>query len=109
MNLSDDPRTLNKVAPIRDAYPITSLQQAQEMLQLYHQSSDWGSDSDDEELLDVRTAAILGAGRAGKSPSHNNLMDMSINPTDLPEHLQPLMEGWGEEEWAKKNQNKQTS
>ncbi len=87
MNLSDEPRTLNKVAPIRDAYPITSLQQAQEMLKIYHQSSDWGSDSDDEGFLNVRTAAILGDGRAGKPPSYKNLTDTGMNSNDLPEHL----------------------
>ncbi len=34
-------------------YPVTSLKQAEEMLLVYTQLSDWDSDLDDAELLDV--------------------------------------------------------
>ncbi len=58
MNLSDAPRTLHPGARIGDVYPVTSLKQAHEVLEVDPQFSDLDSefDSDDEELLDVRTA-----------------------------------------------------
>ncbi len=58
MNLSDAPRTLPLGARIGDVYPVTSLKQAHEVLEVDPRLSDCDSefDSDDEELLDVRTA-----------------------------------------------------
>ncbi len=54
MNLSDVPCTLYEGARIGEVYPVTSLKQAQEMLQVHPQLSNWDSDSDDGELVDVR-------------------------------------------------------
>ncbi len=62
MNLSDVPRTLYPGAQIGDVYPVTSLKQAHEVLEVDPQLSDWDSEfeSDDEELLDVHTADTAG-------------------------------------------------
>ena len=92
MNLSDAPRTLYEGARIGEVYPVTSLKQAHEMLPVDSQLSDWDSDSDDGVLLDVRTAATTNAGTGTKLPRGNERLDARLNPKDLPEHLQPLME-----------------
>ncbi len=93
MNLSDAPCTLYEGARIREVYPVTSLKQAHEMLQVDSQLSDWDSDSDDGVLLDVRMAAKTSAGTGNKLPRRNERLDARLDPKDLPEHLQPLM-GW---------------
>ncbi len=54
--------------------------------------SDWDSDSDDGELVDVCTAVSTYVGTGKKIPRCNECMDTRLNPKDLPEHLQPLME-----------------
>ncbi len=92
MNLSDAPRTLPQGARIGDVYPVTSLKQAHEVLEVDPQLSDWDSefDSDDEELLDVRTTDT--AGFSGIKSRSNTRNDARMDPKDLPEHLQPLMQ-----------------
>ncbi len=92
MNLSDAPRTLYEGARIGEVYPVISLKQAQEMLPVDSQLSDWESDSDDGVLLDVRTAAKTSAGTGNKLPRRNELLDARLDPKDLPEQLQHLME-----------------
>ncbi len=92
MKLSDAPRTLYEGARIGEVYPVTSLKQAHEMLPVDSQLSDWDSDSDDGVLLDVQTAAKTSAGTGKKLPHHNERLDALLDPKDLPEHLQPLME-----------------
>ncbi len=92
MNLSDAPRTLYEGARIGEVYPVTSLKQAHEMLTVGSQLSDWDSDSDDGVLLYVRTAAKTSAGPGNKLPCRNERLDACLDPKDLPEHLQPLME-----------------
>ena len=61
------------------------------------QSLDWDSesDSDNEELLDVRTADNVSFG--GKHSCSNTCTNDRMDPKDLPEHLQPLMEGLAED------------
>ncbi len=74
MNLSDAPRTLHPGAHIGDVYPVTSLKQAHEVLELDPQFSDRDSefDSDDEELLDVRTTDTSGfSGIKSRSNTRN--------------------------------------
>ncbi len=90
--LSDAPCTLHRGAQIGDVYPVTSLKQAHEVLEVDLQLSDWDSkfDSDDEGLLDVRTADT--AGFSGINSCSNMRTDMCMDPKDLPEHLQPLMQ-----------------
>ncbi len=89
MNLSNVPRTL---FPDWDVYPVTSLKQAHEVLKVDPQLSDWDSefDSDDEELLDVRTANTAGFSRISSRSNMRN--DARMDPKDLPEHIQPLMQ-----------------
>ncbi len=50
--------------------------------------SDW--ESDDDELTDVRATGIKGKGASAKTP--NACDNACMDPKDLPEHLQPLME-----------------
>ncbi len=92
MNLSDAPRTLLPGARIGDVYPVTSLKQAHEVLEVDPQSTDWDSkfDSDDEELLDVCTADT--GDFSGMNSRSNTCTDACMDPKDLPEHLEPLME-----------------
>ncbi len=92
MNLSVAPRTLYEGAWIGEVYPVASLKQAHGMLPVDSQLSDWDSDSDDGVLLDVRTAAKNGVGTGDKPPCRNERLDARLDPKDLPEHLQPLME-----------------
>ncbi len=92
MNLSDAPCTLYTGARIREVYPVTSLKQAQEMLQVDPQLADWDSDSDDRELLDVRTTVNNDRCKGGNLPCRHERLDVRMDPKDLPEHLQPLME-----------------
>ena len=52
--------------------------------------SHWESDND--ELTDVRATGIAGKSASAKTPQANALDDERMDPKDLPEHLQPLME-----------------
>ncbi len=54
--------------------------------------SDWDFDSDDGELVDVHTTVTKDGGKGGSLPHRNERQDAHMNPKDLPEHLQPLME-----------------
>ena len=50
--------------------------------------SDW--ESDDDELTDVRATGIKGKGASTKTLNARD--DARMDPKNLPEHLQPLME-----------------
>ncbi len=45
------------------------------------------------ELLDVRTASVASGNINKRSPHANTREDAHLNPKDLPEYLQTLMEG----------------
>ncbi len=92
MNLSDAPHTLYKVARIGEVYPVTSLKQAHEMLQVNPHLSDWDSRLDGGQLLDARMAANTSVGTGKKIPCRNRCMDAGLDPKELQEYLQPLME-----------------
>ncbi len=92
MNLSNAPRTLYAGARIGEVYPVTSLKRAQEMFVVDLPYSDWDFDSDDVELVDVRTTVTKDGGKGNNLPHHNERQDVRMNPKDLLEHLQPLME-----------------
>ncbi len=92
MNLSDAPCTFYAGSQIGEVYPVTSLKRAQEMFEVDLPFSDWDFDSDDGELVDVRTTVTKDGGKGGNLPRRNERQDVRINPKDLPEHLQPLME-----------------
>ncbi len=89
MNLSDAPRTLYAGARIGEVYSVTSLKRAHEMFEVDLPFSDWDFDSDDGELVDVRTTVTKDG---GSLPHRNEHQDVRMNLKDLPEHLQPLME-----------------
>ncbi len=42
--------------------------------------------------MDVRTTVTKVGGKGSNLPHRNERQDVRINPKDLPEHLQPLME-----------------
>ncbi len=50
------------------------------------------SESDDDELTDVRATCITGKCASAKIRRANARDDAPMDPKDLPEHLQPLME-----------------
>ena len=52
--------------------------------------SDW--ESDDDELTDVRATGVTSKSASAKTPRINARDDTRMDPKDLPEHLQPLME-----------------
>ncbi len=108
MNLSDAPLTLYEGARIGEIYPVNSLKQAQEMLPVDPQLSDWDSDSNDAELVDVRMAINTDIGNVRKLPRYDECMNAHLNPKDLLEHLQPLME-WMTEDITPREQEELTA
>ncbi len=62
------------------------------MLEVDLPFSDWDFESDDGELVDVRTTVTKDGGKGGNLPHHNERQDVRVDLKDLPEHLQPLME-----------------
>ncbi len=89
INLSDAPHTLHPGARIGNVYPVTSLKQAHEVLEVDPppQLSDWDSEfgSDDEELLNVCKADT--AGFSGINSRSNTRTDAHMDPKDLLQHL----------------------
>ncbi len=71
-------------------YPVESFKHIQEMLWVDSDLSDW--ESDDDELTDVCATSITGKSASAKTPHANARDDTCMDPKDLPEHLQPLME-----------------
>ncbi len=88
MNVSDTTRTLHEGTHLGDIYPVKSFKHVQEMLWVDSDLSDW--ESDDYELTDVRATSITGKGASAKTPNARD--DARMDPKDLPEYLQPLME-----------------
>ena len=86
MNLSDTPHALYPGTRIGDMYPITSLKQAQEVLQADPQLSVWDSNSEDEELLAEHMADATGL--SGKHAHYNRRTDAHMDPKDLAKYLQ---------------------
>ncbi len=80
MNLSDVPCTLCQGTRISDMYPLTSLKQAREVIQVNPQlTPDWDahSESEEEELLNVCTADA--AGLSGKPSLFNMQTNAALN------------------------------
>ncbi len=88
MNLSDSTRTLPEGTRLGDIYPVESFKHVQEMLWVDSDLSDW--ESDDDELMDDRSTGIMGKVASAKTPNARD--EVRMDPRDLPEHLQPLME-----------------
>ncbi len=90
MNLSDATQTLHEGTRLGDIFPVESLKHVQEMLWVDSDLSDW--ESDDDELMDVCATSIMSKSASIKT-SRANAHDVTrMDPKDLPEHLQPLME-----------------
>ncbi len=62
----------------------------QEMLWVDSDFSDWKSD--DDELTDVHATGITSKSASAKTPRANAHDDARMDPKDLSDHLQPLME-----------------
>ncbi len=90
MNLSDATRTLHEGTRLGDIYPVASFKHVQEMLWVDSDLSAWVSDND--ELMDIRATGTTSNGMSTKTPCANDRDDVCMDPKDLPEHLQPLME-----------------
>ena len=88
MNLPYTARTLHEGTRLGVIYPVESFKHVQEMLWVDSDLSDW--ESDDDELTDVRATGIKGKGASTKTPNARD--DARMDPKNLPEHLQPLME-----------------
>ena len=87
MNLSDTMGMLHEGNQLRDVFPVESLKQVQEMFWM---------DSDDEELMYVYAASVAGRNVSAKTPRVQTCNDAFMDPKDLPENLQPLIEGIAE-------------
>ncbi len=88
MNLSYTTQTLHEGTHLGDIYPVESFKHVQEILYVDSDLSHWETDGD--ELTDVRATGITGKGASAKTPNTHD--DARMDPKDLPEHLQPLME-----------------
>ncbi len=94
MNLMDEPRTLYRGTRIGEAHESTKCDNVEGMLPVTVCDFEDSEDSEDEGWLrdghiKYRPKATL-LGRAAFRPSR---VDPRMDPTDLPEYLQPLMEG----------------
>ncbi len=90
MNLLDATWTLDEETRLGDIYPVESFKHFHEMLWVDSDLSDW--ESDDNELTDVHATSITSKSVSAKTPRANAHDDARMDPKDLPEHLQPLME-----------------
>ncbi len=90
MNLWDTTRTLHEGTQLGGIYTVESFKHVQEMLWMDSDLSDW--ESDDDELTDVLATGITGKSVSAKTPRANALDEARMDPKDLREHLQPLME-----------------
>ena len=81
---------MHKDNRLGEAFLVESLKQVQEMLWVDSDFSDW--DSDDEELTAIRAAGITDRIASAKTPHVNACDDAGMDPKDIPEHLQSLME-----------------
>ncbi len=100
MSLSDTTPTLPEGTRLGDIYPVESFKDIQEMLWVDSDLSYWESDKD--ELTDVRATGITGKGASTKT--HNARDDARMDPKDLPDHLQPLMEWISEDITTRKRE-----
>ncbi len=94
MNLTDEPHTLYRGTRIGEAHVITKCDRVEGLLPMTSQDPDDSEDSDDEGWLrDGRVkyrSALTLQGRATFRPAQ---VDVHMDPVDLPEYMQPLMEG----------------
>lgn len=95
MNLSDATCTLHDRTRLGDVFPVKSLKKVKEMLCVDPRLSDW--DSDDEVLLDMFTTSVDGSSDKGRYHCSNTQLNACMSSKDVPEYMQPLMEGLTED------------
>ena len=87
INLSDTTWTLHEGTRVGDISPVKHVQ---EMLRVDSDLSDW--ESDDDELTDVSAIGIRSKSASAKTPHDNAHDDACMDPKDLQEHLEPIVE-----------------
>ena len=94
MNLTKEPRTLYRGTRIGEAHVIIKCDRVEGLLPAIPQDVPDSDDSDDKGWLrngcDKHRPDITLQGRAMFRPTR---VDVRMDPADLPEYLQPLMEG----------------
>ncbi len=94
MNLMDEPRTLYRDTRIREAHVITKCDNVDGMLLMTTCDFEDSEDSEDEGWLwDGRVKYRPEATLRGCAAFRPVRVDPRMDPVDLPEYLQPLMEG----------------
>ncbi len=94
MNLTDEPHTLYRGTRIGEAHVITKCDRVEGLLPATPQYVGDSDDSDDEgwlrnERVKYRPDTTL----QGHATFRPTWVDVRMDPADLPEYLQPLMEG----------------
>ncbi len=94
MNLTDEPHTLYRGTRIGEAHVITICDRVEVMLPTTPQDTNDSYDSDDEGWLrDGRIKYSPDTTLQGRATFRPARVDVRMHPVDLPEYLQPLMEG----------------
>ncbi len=94
MNLTDEPRTLYRGTQIGEAHVITKCDNVEGMLPMTTCIVEDSEDSNDEGWLrDGRVKYRPKATLQGRAAFRPVSVDPRMDPADLPEYLQPLMEG----------------
>ncbi len=94
MNLTDEPRTLYRGTRIGEAHVITKCDNVEGMLPVTTCDFEDSEDSEDEGWLrDGRIKYRPEATLRGRAVFRPTRVDPRMDPADLPEYLQPLMEG----------------
>ncbi len=98
MNLTDEPRTLYRGTEVGEAHAVTQYDRVEGQLPIMSRYECDSEDSEDEGWLrdgcvKYRPDITL-QGRAAFRPTW---VDIRMDPADLPEYLQPLMEGVSED------------
>ncbi len=94
MNLTDEPRTLYWGTRIGEAHVITKCDRVEGMLPMTSRDPDDSEDSDDEGWLrDRRIKYCPNTTLQARAAFRPARVDARMDPVDLPEYLQLLMEG----------------
>ncbi len=94
MNLTDKPRTLYRGTRIGEAHVITKCDSMEGMLPMTTCDFEDSEDSNDEgRLRDGRIKYCPEATLQGRAVFKPARVDTRMDPADLPQYLQPLMEG----------------
>ncbi len=98
INLTDEPRTLYRGTRIGEAHVITRCHRVEGLLPTTPRDIDDSEDSDDEGwLMDGRVKYRPDITLQGHATFRPTRVNVHMDPVDLPEYLQPLMEGVAED------------